>query len=369
MGRKKSADGNECVVNSFGKRYRCTVQCLIFNDNGQFLSGVMTGGNNRNFRTPIQGGIDLGETDLLVTAQREMDEEMGIDMKDLEFISVILPDPNLCGCFPFRDTCLENIKPLMDPPFEYSSNSFSGCVGQYIFPLLFRCVNPNLKVNFFVEKNRNGFQTYVKAFWVDLSVLESAAPASKRAVMSSVCKATGCCLQHYYSMFGLPLPPKLPPQKLETYTINATEQKNTDSTSSPAVSHSFNTSVLGAPPAPSFSDPVLCNPPIIYTPIPIQNPYPQSSPSNGGHPQRLRASWRGKRGRGHGAPAFLTYNHNSSGNPSSAYTEAQHHTTHSGYFDGYYSQNRGGQGGRHRDPHYQRQRNSNPTPHTSEYFL
>lgn len=356
MGRKKSADSNECVVNSSGKRYRCTVQCLIFNDEGQFLSGVMTGPNNRNFRTPIQGGIDLGETDLLVTAQREMDEELGIDIKDLEFISVILPNPSIDGSFPFKDTQLENIKPLMNPPFDYSSSSFIGCVGQYIFPLLFRCVNPHLRINFYVEKNRTGFQTYSSAFWVDLSVLESAAPTSKRQVMTRICQATKCCLQSYYAIVGLAIPPRLPQRKLETYKIGESKEK----LSTPPVVPS----VLGAPPASSHSGTTellsqASKMSVYSTP---EHSYINSSngvlDSDMGTfcPHRI-PRWRGNNRRRNGGQSFFAYPQGDTSSPVSDYSDVPQ-AAYTGYYRGYHAQNRNHQRrGRYQDPHYQHQWN------------
>eukprot|EP00796_Vickermania_ingenoplastis_P005320 gene5320-3822_t len=219
MGTRKHITNDLCVTNAQGEKLRCTVQCMILNAQGQFLVGTMCGKCNERFRNPVQGGIINGET-LLDCAQRELMEEMGIDINDLEFISVILPKAVMPDSFPIQETDAITVLELMRTPFQYRTRSYIECVGQCVFPILFVLKNPNIRVNFQVEKQSNGFQTFNKAFWDDLSVLFQRAPPKKKSVMEAICAATEVYKRLYWASLSLSIPPTVPrPSVIPQYKL------------------------------------------------------------------------------------------------------------------------------------------------------
>lgn len=66
-----NTDNNVKSEDTEGNVYRCTVQCLIMSPNeDKFLVGTKPKSCNKDFDFPVQGGINKGGGDILVSAER-----------------------------------------------------------------------------------------------------------------------------------------------------------------------------------------------------------------------------------------------------------------------------------------------------------
>lgn len=71
--------------------YRKNVCCFIFNEHLHFLSCVRI---NSSYFQCVQGGIEPDDTDITLTALREIKEEIGLEPFDVTFVQEIPPPDN-----------------------------------------------------------------------------------------------------------------------------------------------------------------------------------------------------------------------------------------------------------------------------------
>lgn len=203
-------DNHDVNVERDGKLYRCTVQCLVMNNDGQFLVGKAPERTNENYLFPVQGGVEKGES-LLDTAKRELYEEMGVKITQLDFVSLIIPD---CGSSIKMCTEVDLYKAaaLINQPFFYRTKKKKGIFGQDVFPLFFSVNTYPLNVRFDVEASASNWEikpTFKEAYWVDLSSLSTQAPPRKAEVMHRIVAAAERYKQHYYESRGWAIPARM----------------------------------------------------------------------------------------------------------------------------------------------------------------
>lgn len=222
--------------------FRCVVQCFILREeDGLFLMGQMPYASNTEFVFPVQGGVRRGQG-LLQAAQRKLRDELGLDMnRDLEILSLAkfpsegdtdyplgqelllremdavgteggVSDEASLGGAAYMTELIELFRPHAF--LAYRREDHEGCVGQCVFPLLFR-VRPAslLKVNLLLgvkDDQAAGTDSaalhrqFKDAFWVPLPLVDSKAATKKQEVMRRVRRGLEWCVQQHYTADTVP---------------------------------------------------------------------------------------------------------------------------------------------------------------------
>lgn len=164
--------------------YRPNVCAFIFNEFEEFLACLRI--RSTYFQT-VQGGIEKRDTDVVLAAYREIEEEIGIKKEMIDFVQEILPpngDPKT-----FRYTLATN-----------ANLRRYGYVGQEQRILIFFMKKENTKhINVVTPKEAGVPQEFQRVEWMSIDELRQKCSPEKAHIFQIVSQLAPPIVQEYLS--------------------------------------------------------------------------------------------------------------------------------------------------------------------------
>lgn len=151
--------------------YRKNVCCFIFNECVQFLGCVRI---DSAYLQCVQGGIEASDKDIVLTALREIKEEIGLNAADVRFVSEIPPPDNDPTRFRYELRPGANLRRF-------------GYRGQEQRVLLFFMPSRGIeKVVVVPPKDQKAPQEFSRVEWVTMEALVRSCPPEKAHIFKAV---------------------------------------------------------------------------------------------------------------------------------------------------------------------------------------
>ncbi|EPY18559.1 NUDIX hydrolase, conserved [Strigomonas culicis] len=162
--------------------YRPNVCAFLFNENVEFLGCLRI--RSTYFQT-VQGGIEKEDTDVLLAAYREIDEEIGIKKDMLEFVQEILPPDGDPKTFRYTLAPKANLR-------RY------GYIGQEQRILLFFMKKAHIQhVNVVTPKEAGVPQEFERVEWMSMDQLRQRCSPEKAHIFALVAQLAPPIAQAY----------------------------------------------------------------------------------------------------------------------------------------------------------------------------
>lgn len=168
--------------------YRKNVCCFVFNEFVEFLGCVRV---NSDYLQCVQGGVEKDDHDVVLTAMREIKEEIGLEPSDVRYVGEVPPPDNNPLNFRYELSPTANLRRF-------------GFRGQEQRILLFFVWSKTInKMVLVPPRNQAAPQEFSRVEWVSMKQLQQRCPPEKAHIFAAVAAVAPAMASEFLKASGI----------------------------------------------------------------------------------------------------------------------------------------------------------------------